>query len=85
MPTPDHRYVLELGFAKSSFSNERSTIQYKKAIDLIASANPYIERVRIFNTMGKIVDNTSEVVDDPTQDYLREGDAATSGYYGHTA
>ena len=67
MPTPDHRYVLELGYAKSSFSTEISIVQYKKAIELIASSNPYIERVRIFNTMGKIADNTSEVVDDPTK------------------
>ena len=44
-----------------------SIVQYKKAIELIASSNPYIERVRIFNTMGKIADNTSEAVDDPTK------------------
>ena len=67
MPTPDHHYLLELGFAKSSFPSELSIVQYKKAVDLIASANPYIERVRIFNTMGKIADNTSEVLDDPTK------------------
>jgi len=67
MPTPDHRFLLELGFAKSSFPSELSIVQYKKAIDLIASSNPYIERVRIFNTMGKIADNTSEIVDDLTK------------------
>jgi PAS domain S-box-containing protein len=67
MPTPDHRYILELGFAKSSFPSELSIVDYKKAIDLIASSNRYIERVRIFNTMGKIADNISEVVDDPTK------------------
>jgi PAS domain S-box-containing protein len=67
MPTPDHRYVLELGYAKSSFQSEISIVQYKKAIDLIASSNPYIDRIRIFNTMGKIADNSSEVVDDTTK------------------
>ncbi len=71
MPTPDHRYVLELGYAKSTFQSEVSIVQYRKAIDLIASSNPYIERVRIFNTMGKIADNTSEVVDDPTKAILK--------------
>ncbi len=72
MATPDHRYVLELGFAKSTFPSELSIVQYKKAIELIASSNPYIERVRIFNTMGKIADNTSEVVDDPTKVILEK-------------
>ncbi|MDD1698571.1 MAG: ATP-binding protein, partial [Methanoregula sp.] len=46
---------------------EISIVQYKKAIDLIASSNPYIDRIRIFNTMGKIADNSSEVVDDLTK------------------
>ncbi|MFA4823571.1 MAG: ATP-binding protein [Methanoregula sp.] len=67
MPTPDHRYVLELGLAKPTLPNGHGTIQYKKTVDRIASANPYIDRVRIFNTMGKISDNASYVVDDPTR------------------
>jgi PAS domain S-box-containing protein len=67
MPTPDHRYVLELGLSKTSFSNELSSVQFRNATENIASSNPYIERVRIFNTMGKIADNTSEIVDDPTK------------------
>jgi PAS domain S-box-containing protein len=67
MPTPDHRYVLELGLAKNSFFSERSSIQYIKTIDRIASANPYIDRVRVFNSMGKNVDNLSYEVDIPTR------------------
>lgn len=67
MPTPDHRYVLELGLAKTSFSPERSSIQYRKAVDRIASANPYIERVRIFNSWGDLVENVSYVVEAPTR------------------
>ncbi|MEI7856748.1 MAG: hypothetical protein WCH85_04515 [Methanomicrobiales archaeon] len=70
MPTPDHRYVLELGFKSSSISNDRSSIQYKKAIDRIASANPYIDRIRIFNVMGDPVENTPGVVDTPTRNLL---------------
>ncbi len=67
MPTPDHRYVLELGFSKLSFSRERSIIQFRQAVEQIASANPYIERVRIFNSRGNVADNTSEAVDEPTR------------------
>jgi PAS domain S-box-containing protein len=67
MPTPDHRYVLELGLAKTSFSTDRSFFQYEKTVERIASANPYIERVRIFNTMGDLVGNISYDVDTPTR------------------
>jgi PAS domain S-box-containing protein len=72
MPTPDHRYVIELGLANPTFPEERSGIQYQKAIDQIASANPYIDRVRIFNTMGDLVENTSSVVDTPTRTVLEK-------------
>ena len=72
MPTPDHHYVLELGFSKTSFYNELSSIKYKDAITRITSSNPYIERVRIFNTMGKIADNTTEEVDEPTKIILEQ-------------
>jgi PAS domain S-box-containing protein len=72
MPTPDHKYVLELGYSKTSFSGERASIRYKNAIERIASYNPYIERVRIFNSMGKIADNSSEPVDEPTSIILAQ-------------
>jgi PAS domain S-box-containing protein len=72
MPTPDHRYVLELGYAKTTFSDDRSKINFKEAIIQITKSNPYIERVRIFNSMGKIADNASEAVDDPTKDVLTQ-------------
>jgi PAS domain S-box-containing protein len=67
MPTPDHRYVLELGLRNPSFSGERSSIHYKKAVDRISSANPYIDRVRIFNSVGDLADNSSYEVDAPTR------------------
>ncbi|MHB8164358.1 MAG: sensor histidine kinase [Methanoregula sp.] len=67
MPTPDHRYVLELGLTKNSFPYERSSLQYKKTIERIASANPYIDQIRIFNTWGDLVENVSYEVDAPTQ------------------
>ena len=72
MPTPDHRYILEIGYAKPSFSDDRSKINYKDAILQITKSNPYIERVRIFNSMGKIADNVSEAVDDPTKGVLTQ-------------
>ncbi len=72
MPTPDHRYVLELGYAKTSFPQVRAKISYKESVTKIAQSNPYIERVRIFNSMGKIADNVSEAVDDPTKGVLTQ-------------
>ncbi|MEI8331196.1 MAG: hypothetical protein WCF90_06045 [Methanomicrobiales archaeon] len=51
--------MLELGFTNPSIRGDRSSIQYKKAVERIASANQYIERVRIFDATGELVDNIS--------------------------
>lgn len=67
MPTPDHRYVLELGLSRPSFLNDRASFKYKQSVDQISSVNPYIEKVRIFNSGGKISYNTSETVDNTSR------------------
>ncbi|PKL70238.1 MAG: hypothetical protein CVV30_02440 [Methanomicrobiales archaeon HGW-Methanomicrobiales-1] len=72
MPTPDHRYVLELGLAKPAFSGERSAIQYREAVDRIASANPYIDQIRIFNVWGDLAGNSSVEPDSSTRIALEQ-------------
>ena len=72
MPTPDHRYVLELGFTNPSIRGDHLSVQYKKAVEHIASTNQHVERVRIFNAMGEFVDNTSYVVDPSTRSMLEK-------------
>jgi PAS domain S-box-containing protein len=72
MPTPDHRYILELGLTGEILSKERGSFQYKEIIDRISSHNPYLERVRIFNTKGFFISNTTTLPDPLVQDVLGE-------------
>ena len=57
MPTPDHRYILELGLTGEELTKERGSLQYQDIINRIASHNPYIERIRIFNSKGLPIGN----------------------------
>jgi PAS domain S-box-containing protein len=59
MPTPDHRYILELGLTGEELISERGSLQYKDVISRIASHNPYLLRVRIFNTKGNFIGDSS--------------------------
>jgi len=62
-PTPDHRYVLELGLTGEELLKERGTLQYRDVINRIASHNPYIENIRIFNSKGQPIGDYTGVPD----------------------
>jgi Methyl-accepting chemotaxis protein len=64
MPTPDHRYVLELGLTESVFGSERKQLKYSDAVREIQQFNPYLEEVRIFTTAKRMVGNRSYVPDE---------------------
>jgi two-component system sensor histidine kinase BarA len=51
MPTPDHRYILELGLPGDEFKADRNTLRYTDGIESIALRNPYVSNVRIFTTV----------------------------------
>jgi PAS domain S-box-containing protein len=47
-PTPDGRYILELGMIGEDFRSERHRLRYTETIKDIKSLNPYVEDVQIF-------------------------------------
>lgn len=57
VPTPDHRYILELGLTGEELDKERGSLQYRDAINRIAENNPYLENIRIFNSKGQQIGN----------------------------
>jgi HAMP domain-containing protein/signal transduction histidine kinase len=57
MPTPDHKYVLELGLTGQTFENVNNKILVNGNIDTIIAVNPYVVRYRVFNAMGRLSEN----------------------------
>jgi PAS domain S-box-containing protein len=67
MPTPDHRYILELGLSGIAFSKEREALDYQNIINTLATNNPSIENIRIFDITGHLVENPTYIPDDETK------------------
>ena len=57
MPTPDHKYLLELGLTGQSFLEISDMIPVNDNVDTIVDVNPYVENYRIFNAMGRRTDD----------------------------
>ena len=71
MPTPDHRYITELGFAGSSFDTINLYLDDQTQIQKIISVNPYVEQFTVYNSMGRRLDNNS-YSEKSVQDHLSE-------------
>lgn len=71
MPTPDHRYIAELGFAGTTFDAINQHLDDQTQIQKIVSVNPYVEQFAVYNSMGRRLDNNS-FPEKSVQDYLNE-------------
>lgn len=59
LPTPDHRFILELGFSSTILDTLNQKLDDQENIQRIVSVNPYVEDFTIFNSMGRRLDNNS--------------------------
>jgi PAS domain S-box-containing protein len=71
MPTPDHLYILELGFSSPTLETLNQQLDDKNNIQKIVSVNPYVEEFTIYNSMGRRLDNNS-LPDETAQGYINE-------------
>jgi len=71
MPTPDHKYIAELGFAGTTFDAINQHLDDQTQIEKIVSVNPYVEQFTVYNSMGRRLDNNS-YPEKSIQDYLNE-------------
>jgi len=60
MPTPDYRYILELGLHSERFGGERRQLSHN-AINNIWEFNPYLEEVLLFQKQKRLIGNTTYV------------------------
>jgi PAS domain S-box-containing protein len=69
-PTPDHRYVLEIGYSTPSFSEVNSKLDDEKNIADIVAVNPYIDTFHVYDVTGHRTDDAS-LPDNWTEDNLQ--------------
>jgi hypothetical protein len=71
MPTPDHTYILELGFSGQDIIPMNPDVDDRRVIEQIAVVNPYIENVRVFDSLGRMTGNNT-VPEEPALTYISE-------------
>ncbi len=73
MPTPDHRYVIELGLVTEEFERERNELDYSDVADELRAFNPYLDEVLLFQKQKRLIHNSKYVPtdeEDAMLDYL---------------
>jgi PAS domain S-box-containing protein len=61
MPTPDHRYIMELGLTTELFEIERKALDYHAVVDEVRKSNPYLDEVLLFQMQKRLIHNASYV------------------------
>lgn len=64
MPTPDHRYLLELGLVPELLETRKLGLSYVQTAENLKSLNGDLLSIRIYDIFGQIIGNKSYVVDD---------------------
>ncbi len=59
MPTPDHRYVLELGLQSEYFEGERRQLNYNVVAREAKERNPYLGEVLLFQKQKRLIGNST--------------------------
>ena len=64
LPSPDRRYLFELGFAEPELWQQRAVLNYTDAIQGVADNNPCISNIRIFDFRGERLAGAAHPDDD---------------------
>jgi PAS domain-containing protein len=71
MPTPDHQYIIELGFSGQNVIPMNPDEDDRRLIEQIAAVNPYIEHVRVFDSLGRKTDDNT-IPQEPAHTYISD-------------
>ncbi|NLM29923.1 MAG: sensor histidine kinase [Methanomicrobiales archaeon] len=53
LPSPDRRYLLELGLLDPEFLQQREELSYADAVDEVVKSDPHVSTIRIFDFRGE--------------------------------
>jgi len=70
-PTPDHRYIMEIGYSTPAFKDVNSRLDDETNIAEIISVNPYIDQFHVYDVTGHRTGNSS-LPDNQTEAYLQQ-------------
>jgi two-component system sensor histidine kinase BarA len=71
MPSPDHRYLFELGLEGTEFRQERTALKYRVAARELVDENPDVLDIRIFGSQGEMIVGEAHPDDDRRLELVR--------------
>ncbi|PKL61227.1 MAG: histidine kinase [Methanomicrobiales archaeon HGW-Methanomicrobiales-2] len=60
MPTPDHRYLLEIGLIPDALVEERNRLRSQESTQEYVALNPYLESIRVYDIFASPVGESEE-------------------------
>ena len=80
MPTPDHRYLLELSFASDTFIEGRKNFPYTSIPDLLMEQDPSLHEVSIFDITYRRIAGRGESAEGETLMHVKQVYADLTGF-----
>jgi serine phosphatase RsbU (regulator of sigma subunit) len=71
LPTPDHRYVLEIGVESPEFSDVRAAYSYQTMAARLLAVNPDLAGIRVYDFYGNVAASAGTTGEDGTTNALR--------------
>ncbi|MDT8357801.1 MAG: HAMP domain-containing protein [Methanomicrobiaceae archaeon] len=72
MPSPDHRYLLELGLVVERYKEEREDFSYKKVAENAILGNPNVLDLHFYDSTGRMIGRSDYRPDDEVIDHVLE-------------
>jgi serine phosphatase RsbU (regulator of sigma subunit) len=79
LPTPDHRYVLEVGVESEEFAGVRSRLSYQAMADRLYAVNPDLLGIRVYDFNGNVAASAGNP-GDPNDHLAALATASRSGF-----
>ena len=70
MPTPDHRYLFELGLVPDTLVEERNRLRSQGSTQEFVTLNPHLESISVYDIFANPVGETDDPADAETRDLI---------------
>ena len=70
MPTPDHRYLLEIGLIPDAFVEERNQLRSQESTQEFVTLNPYLDSIAVYDIFANPVNESDKPPDPATRALL---------------
>ena len=72
MPTPDHKYILELGLVSDEFNEIVKELDYVRIARELTTSYPHLNEIRVFDLNGHLIGDPEVNADETTMEHIQK-------------